>query len=261
MCVSVCVQEGKTASSSGEKTPGGPRGKGSHPSGYSRQLWVPSTCQTSTVLSPLSWKRHPHPRQMVASLLLWGGRPQLEAASPRGQSRQGGAGSHEVWEPRGGPRRQFRVAPHVRCGLGLLDRAARAGRRSGVCPGLRFCSGPGWAGAWEPLRGPPSPSRHQRVPWGPHTALQNWTLESPCTLTPAPHLGGLALPTPRLPQPPRSWRVGRLGEGVGALEGKGPTDSLGWGFPGAPWPPVPLGVMSPGFWGDEKGGGRGVGVE
>ena len=32
VCVCVCVQEGKTASSSGEKTPGGPRGKGSRPS-------------------------------------------------------------------------------------------------------------------------------------------------------------------------------------------------------------------------------------
>lgn len=95
---------------------------------------MPSTCQTLTALSQSS-------RQTVASLLLSQRGPELEGVEPAGQS--GGGVSQEVWELCGGPRRQFRAAPHVRCGSGLLDRVARTGGRSGVCPGLRFCSGPG----------------------------------------------------------------------------------------------------------------------
>ena len=214
---------------------------------------MPSTHQTLSVLSPSSLGAPPPPQADGSiSAPLGGGRLQLEGASPRGRSRQGRVGSHEVWEPR----KQFWAAPHVRCGSGLLDRAARTGRRSGVCPGLRFCSGPGWAGAWEPRRGPPAPGSRQQITWGPYTALLNWTLESLCTLTPTPHLGGLGPPhsTPA----PASQELARLQvgrRGVGALEGKGATGSLGWGgFPGAPWSLVLVGVMSSGFWGGCKEG-------
>ena len=172
VCVSVCVcvcvcRRGKLPAVQVRRPQVGPGGRAAvRPSGCRRQLWVPSTHQTLTVLSPSSLGAPPPP-QADGSIFapLRGGRLQLEGASLRGRSRKGRVGSHEVWEPR----RQFWAAPYVRCGSGLLNRAARTGRRSGVCSGLRFCSGPGWAGAWEPLRGPPSPGSHQRVTWGPYT--------------------------------------------------------------------------------------------
>ena len=157
---------------------------------------MPSTRQTLTALSQSS-------RQTVASLLLSQRGPELEGAEPAGQS---GAGARHT---RSG---NCAVAPGGSSGQPLMSDVDRGcwtewPGQEGALEFVQvsgFALGPGWAGALEPLRGPPSPGK----------ALLNWTPESLCTLTPTPHLGGLGPPHP-VPAP-ASQELARLqvGEGV-----------------------------------------------
>ena len=148
---------------------------------------MPSTRQTLTALSQSS-------RQTVASLLLSQRGPELEGAEPAGQS---GAGARHTRSGLG-PRRQFRAAPHVRCGSGLLDRVARTGGRSGVCPGLRFCSGPRVGGGFG------TPPRTTLSRQGSSELDPGVTLHTDPNSSPGadPSRPGLALPTPCPPRPP-----------------------------------------------------------
>ena len=100
MCECVCVcRRGKLPAVQVRRPQVGPGGRAAiRPSGCRRQLWVPSTHQTLSVLSPGPWERHPHPRQMVASLLLLG----EEDCSWRGPPRGGGAGRAEWGHTRSG---------------------------------------------------------------------------------------------------------------------------------------------------------------
>ena len=152
---------------------------------------MPSTRQTLTALSQSS-------RQTVASLLLSQRGPELEGAEPAGQS---GAGARHT---RSG---NCAVAPGGSSGQPLMSDVDRGcwtewPGQEGALEFVQvsgFALGPGWAGALEPLRGPPSPGK----------ALLNWTPESLCTLTPTPHLGR-TLRGQAWPSPPRA-RPGLLG--------------------------------------------------
>ena len=93
-------------------------------------------------------------------------------------------------------------------------------------------------------------------------ALLNWTLESLCTLTPTPHLGGLGPPHPCLPQPPRSWHVCRLGKGCGGTQGQGGNGQPGLGrFPRCSMVAGSIGGDVLRVLGGMQGGQWGLGVE